>query len=281
MEKDNNKPNKKDGNSISNTTIVILIILCLLWILGISLLRNHNDKVAKELGRAWLNEHPELLDKYKGNLNNYTSPDGIISFQYPSDWEVDIASSEPLMIEVSHGTLDKVVFIGHTENNDFDIDKSMEQTELLLKSTYEDLKMESGPIDCTINNYPAIRKNYTFTYIGEKSKSYASLVYLKATDRLAILIESAPSKKELKNGFTTIEQSIVVNKIAGNREKIRKAYDALSAAYIVDDTFEEFEEAILNKPDTRRKIYDALSSAYTMHQDFEEFESILLTPPSY
>lgn len=278
MEKDNNKPNKKDGYSISNTTIVILIILCLLWISGISLLRNHNDKVTKELGRAWLNEHPELLDKYKGNLNNYTSPDGIISFQYPSDWEVDIASSEPLMIEVSHSTLDKVVFIGHTENNDFDIDKSMEQTELLLKSTYEDLKMESGPIDCTINNYPAIRKNYTFTYTGEKTKSYASLVYLKATDRLAILIESAPTPKELKNGFATIEKTISINELSGNIEKMRQIYNLLSEAYDLSQTFEEVKTKWQQSPESRRKAYDLLNEAYVLDQSYEEFEKALMTP---
>ena len=280
MEKDNNKSKKSDGYKISNTTIVIIIIICLLWILGISLLRNHNNKLIRDLGSEWLNEHPELIDKIKNkdSFIDYTSPNGIISFQYPSDWELDIASYEPLMIEVSHSILDKTVFIGHTENNDFDIDRSIEQTELLMKSLYGDLKMESGPTECTINNYPAIRNNYTFTFIGETTKSYASLVFIKASNRLAILIECASTLKELKNSFSTIEKTISINETSCNIEKMRQVFDLLSEAYELTQSFDELRIKWQQSPEARRKAYDLLDEAYVLNQSFEEFETALMTP---
>lgn len=289
MEKDSNKPNNNDNFELSNTGIIVIIILCLFAIIGISSLRKHNKQLMDDIGHKWLNEHPELIDKYvaESPLNDYVSPDGIFKFQYSDDWALDIESDDPLTIRLYNEKLASAMLIMKPGKNGLNNYESISQIEKTM-STQDGYKKDSGPIDCYINKTPGIRNNYHY-YIGGNI-SYISNIHINYNEIRIVIVEIGCSTKDMNNNFKAIEQTFVINDDMkesfitesndDGKQRLHKLYDAMSKHYNMSQSFNEFVDALEDR-DNRQKVYDAMSKHYNMAQSFEEFDKELAKDYSF
>ena len=190
---------------VSNTTLIVLILLCIAILVGNGMLKNYNQKKMREL----INDYPE----YFSSSNNketakFTSSDRSISFSYPSGWTVEEKEKDPLQITLyDPKTEDACVII--LINEDLDPATRTKETADAYKRECEKYTDVTDITKCTIANIPAVRKDFDITVFGKESS--ISLVSVNVNSRLISLTENSTSRERLGKIFKTIEESFSIN----------------------------------------------------------------------
>ena len=210
----NEKDNKKENNtehsqkqySVSNTTIIVLIVICIVFIVGVNLMKRYAENTFKQA----LEDHPELIHSAnRSNTNKlFKSSKDLISFSHSDDWIVTENKGDNLtiIIENKKNADDGCVIIVY----DSDYDPAAYLTDLSsnYKANTEKFTEVTGLTKCQIGKLPAIRKNIDIVKSG--NIFYVSLIAMSVNGQLFIISESATSSVKRNELFKTIEETIEI-----------------------------------------------------------------------
>lgn len=207
-QEDNIQDSTKPKYSVSNTALIVLILLCIAILVGNGLLKSHNQKQLRRL----VEDYPEYFDQSSSSkvIMKFKSSDGQISFSYPGDWTVEEVDKDPLQITLlNSATGDACVIM--SINEDIDPATRLSQTADAYKRNCKKYTDVSGITRCTIANLPAVRKDFDVIMPNADNVCSMSLVLFNVNGKLISLSENATSRVKLGKIFKTIEESLSIN----------------------------------------------------------------------
>ena len=202
---EDNKAQEPKRPRVSNTTLIVLILLCIAILVGNGMLKNYNRNKMREL----INDYPEYFNSSTNKeTSKFTSSDRSISFSYPSGWEVEETEKDPLQISLYDPKTEDACVIVRINDN-LDPATRTKETADAYKRECEKYTDVTDITKCTIANIPAVRKDFDIKVFGKESS--ISLVSVNVNGRLISLTENSASRVRLGKIFKTIEESFSIN----------------------------------------------------------------------
>ena len=138
-----------------NKRLILIMVVFTLTICGICAIFNNK-------GESSLT--PDY--SFNGDLNEYHSPDGVLSFKYSDDWDFSIENNGSIQITLDNETLDNMMMILYVQNNELELNSYIQNTEDIVFATFDNVKKQSSTKTKSISGLSAIKNYYqSYTYL--------------------------------------------------------------------------------------------------------------------